>query len=32
MAAAAAELNLMVADLRRLVQQWEEDGISFKMK
>ena len=32
MAATAAELNLMVADLRRLVQQWEEDGISFKMK
>ena len=32
LAATAAELNLMVADLRRLVQQWEEDGISFKMK
>ena len=32
MAATAADLQLMVADLRRLVQQWEEEGISFKMK
>ena len=32
MAATAAELNLMVADLRRLVQQWEQEGISFKMR
>ena len=32
MAATAAELNLMVGDLRRLVQQWEQEGISFKMK
>jgi phospholipid/cholesterol/gamma-HCH transport system substrate-binding protein len=31
MAATAAELNLMVGDLRRLVQQWEQEGISFKM-
>jgi phospholipid/cholesterol/gamma-HCH transport system substrate-binding protein len=31
MADAAAELNLMVGDLRRLVQQWEQEGISFKM-
>lgn len=31
MADTAAQLNLMVAELRRLVQQWEEDGISFKM-
>lgn len=32
MAATAAELNLMVSDLRRLVQQWEQEGISFKMR
>jgi phospholipid/cholesterol/gamma-HCH transport system substrate-binding protein len=31
MAATAAELNLMVGDLRRLVQQWEQEGISFKL-
>jgi phospholipid/cholesterol/gamma-HCH transport system substrate-binding protein len=31
MAATAAELNLMVSDLRRLVQQWEQEGISFKL-
>ena len=31
MAATAADLNLMVADLRRLVQQWEQEGISFKL-
>lgn len=31
MAETAAELNLMVLDLRRLVQQWEQDGISFKL-
>ena len=27
----AAELNLMVGDLRRLVQQWEQEGLSFKL-
>jgi phospholipid/cholesterol/gamma-HCH transport system substrate-binding protein len=32
MADTASELKLMVADLRRLVQQWEQEGISFKMK
>ena len=32
MAATAAQLNLMVSDLRRLVQQWEQEGISFKLK
>ena len=31
MADTAADLRLMVADLRRLVQQWEQEGISFKM-
>jgi phospholipid/cholesterol/gamma-HCH transport system substrate-binding protein len=30
MADTAADLRLMVADLRRLVQQWEQEGISFK--
>lgn len=32
MADTAGELYKMVADLRRLVQQWEQEGISFKMK
>ena len=27
----AADLNLMVKDLRRLVQQWEQEGLSFKL-
>jgi phospholipid/cholesterol/gamma-HCH transport system substrate-binding protein len=29
--ATAATLNLMMADLRRLVQQWEQEGVSFKL-
>jgi phospholipid/cholesterol/gamma-HCH transport system substrate-binding protein len=32
MATTAADLRLMVADLRRLVQQWEQEGLSLKMK
>ena len=32
MAATAADLRLMVNDLRRLVQQWEQEGLSLKMK
>ena len=28
----SAELKLMVADLKRLVEQWEQEGISFKLK
>jgi len=32
LASTAAELNLMVVDLRRLVQQWEEEGLSLNMK
>ena len=32
MADTADELKKMVRDLRRLVQQWEQEGISFKMK
>jgi len=31
MADTAAALRLMVADLRRLVQQWEQEGLSFKL-
>ena len=27
----AAELNLMVRDMRRLVQQWEQEGLSFRL-
>jgi phospholipid/cholesterol/gamma-HCH transport system substrate-binding protein len=26
------ELNLTIADLRRLVEQWEQEGVSLKMK
>lgn len=26
------ELNLTISDLKRLVQQWEEEGMSFKLK
>jgi phospholipid/cholesterol/gamma-HCH transport system substrate-binding protein len=26
------ELNLTIADLRRLVEQWEQEGVSFKLK
>ncbi len=26
------ELNLTVADLKRLVEQWEQEGVSFKLK
>jgi hypothetical protein len=26
------ELNLTIADLRRLVEQWEQEGGSLKMK
>jgi phospholipid/cholesterol/gamma-HCH transport system substrate-binding protein len=29
--ATANTLNLMMADLRRLVQQWEQEGLSFKL-
>ena len=32
MAATANDLRLMVGDLRRLVQQWEQEGLSLKMK
>jgi phospholipid/cholesterol/gamma-HCH transport system substrate-binding protein len=32
MADTAAELKEMVRDLRRLVQQWEQEGLSLKMK
>jgi phospholipid/cholesterol/gamma-HCH transport system substrate-binding protein len=31
MADTSAQLKLMVADLRRLVQQWEQEGLSFKL-
>jgi phospholipid/cholesterol/gamma-HCH transport system substrate-binding protein len=27
----ASELNLMMTDLRRLVQQWEQEGVSMKL-
>jgi phospholipid/cholesterol/gamma-HCH transport system substrate-binding protein len=26
------ELNLTIADLKRLVEQWEQEGVSFKLK
>jgi phospholipid/cholesterol/gamma-HCH transport system substrate-binding protein len=32
LSAVAAQMHLMVLDMRRLVQQWEQDGISFKLK
>lgn len=32
MAVTAQELKLLVGDLRRLAQQWEQEGLSLKMK
>lgn len=32
LAATTAELNVTIKDLRRLVQQWEEEGVSLKLK
>jgi len=29
--ATAGQLNLMMTDLRRLVQQWEQEGVSMKL-
>lgn len=29
---ASRELNLTITDLRRLVEQWEQDGVSFKLQ
>ena len=27
----AAELHLTIKDLRRLIQQWEQEGVPFKL-